>query len=1202
MSGLSRGFSLKSHRHNRDYQDLQEEQPVLPRDNSGSSITRRKTLVRPERSRRDDEHNPHYHYEQMAQQHHMNVLPSTTGYDPILMDNYQQAQNAYNPSPLRFSAVHQDDADLAGNDINRRQNYPDLHYSDNNSESYSQTQGEPQNLARLAVLDYLSPANDIRLKNKSSSPYSSNTTPNDPGKRSRSTKAKEHPSMPSPWLLYCNIITFFIPGSLLKLFGMPNKAQQSAWREKIGLISVIIVIAALVGFLTFGFTESVCRANEVRIRNGDINTGYLIIHGRAYDLTRSSHPGAPGIPSGANVLYPPVNAGGMDASFLFQNVNGACKGLITPKADSTIPSNSDGDVAWYFPCKLRDQSGTTPVNHTFEYYPGYACHLSETGRNAYYDLKVTGEVYFTWEDIADPNRDLIVYSGTVIDLTVLDWLDAGNLSYPEVFNTLRDSSDFKGTDISLLLTSGHDRQVAKCLMEIARAGSIDSDTVGCIASQIVLYVSLVFIVSVVLIKFLFAVFFAWVWSYRLMGKRSKDFAALKSRDDEIEEWTNDIYQPAPHLPTPYAMERRGSASGQKRKIFPNSSRFSTYDGSGNRNSVYGGSSEKGSRTQLTTMANQFQSSTTRLLGNNSPNASRPNSIFGSSMDYRPPSAPCGFIHEGVIPQPPVEYQPFGFPLVHSLILVTAYSESEEGIRTTLDSVATTDYPNSHKLLFVVCDGLIKGSGNSKSTPDICLSMMQDLIIPENLVVPYSYVAVASGSKRHNMAKVYAGFYKYDDATVPLDKQQRIPMILIVKCGTPEESTMSKPGNRGKRDSQVILMSFLQKVTFDDRMTQLEYEIFNGIWRITGLSPDYYEVVLMVDADTKVFPDCMNHMVAAMVYDPEIMGLCGETKIANKMASYITMIQVFEYYISHHQTKAFESVFGGVTCLPGCFSMYRIKAPKGYEGYWVPILANPDIVDKYSGNNVDTLHKKNLLLLGEDRYLSTLMLRTFPKRKQVFLPQAVCKTVVPDKLKILMSQRRRWINSTVHNLMELILVRDLCGVFCISMQFVVFIELVGTLVLPAVLAFTIYVVVIAIHSNDVPIVSIVLLTLILGLPGVLIIVTAKRWSYVLWMLVYLSALPVWNILLPLNAYWKFDDFSWGETRTIQGEEGKGHDAADGEFDHSKIIMRTWREFEMDRIEAAKNNIVIPSRADYDYDDWDSFADSVHRRDSAQFSTR
>lgn len=54
---------------------------------------------------------------------------------------------------------------------------------------------------------------------------------------------------------------------------------------------------------------------------------------------------------------------------------------------------------------------------------------------------------------------------------------------------------------------------------------------------------------------------------------------------------------------------------------------------------------------------------------------------------------------------------------------------------------------------------------------------------------------------------------------------------------------------------------------------------------------------------------------------------------------------------------------------------------------------------------------------------------------MFCPQAVCKTIVPDTFGVLLSQRRRWINSTVHNLFELIVVPDLCGVFCFSMRFV-----------------------------------------------------------------------------------------------------------------------------------------------------------------------
>ncbi|KAG1762126.1 chitin synthase-domain-containing protein [Suillus occidentalis] len=129
------------------------------------------------------------------------------------------------------------------------------------------------------------------------------------------------------------------------------------------------------------------------------------------------------------------------------------------------------------------------------------------------------------------------------------------------------------------------------------------------------------------------------------------------------------------------------------------------------------------------------------------------------------------------------------------------------------------------------------------------------------------------------------------------------------------------------------------------------------------------------------------------------------------------------------TKAFEAMFGGVTCLPGCFSIYRIKTPKGNTGYLVPILANPDI---------------NLFLFKEDRYLTTLLLKMFPRRKQIFRLQAVCKTIVTDMFRVLLSQRRRWINPTIHKLFELVVVRNFCGTFCFSMQFVMGMDLMGTL--------------------------------------------------------------------------------------------------------------------------------------------------------------
>ena len=55
------------------------------------------------------------------------------------------------------------------------------------------------------------------------------------------------------------------------------------------------------------------------------------------------------------------------------------------------------------------------------------------------------------------------------------------------------------------------------------------------------------------------------------------------------------------------------------------------------------------------------------------------------------------------------------------------------------------------------------------------------------------------------------------------------------------------------------------------------------------------------------------------------------------------------------------------------------------------------------------------------------------------------------------------------------------------------ELAGTLVLPAAIAFTLYLIIVAIIPGTVkPVVSLVLLALILGIPALLIVVTSRRW--------------------------------------------------------------------------------------------------------------
>ncbi|KAG1836920.1 chitin synthase-domain-containing protein [Suillus tomentosus] len=135
-------------------------------------------------------------------------------------------------------------------------------------------------------------------------------------------------------------------------------------------------------------------------------------------------------------------------------------------------------------------------------------------------------------------------------------------------------------------------------------------------------------------------------------------------------------------------------------------------------------------------------------------------------------------------------------------------------------------------------------------------------------------------------------------------------------------------------------------------------------------------------------------------------LSGDTELTDTSARrFVTMMQVFEYYISHH------------------------------------ILANPDIMERYSENVVDTLHKKNLLLLGEDRYLTTLLLK---------------RSALPTS------------------------------------SFVAGMELMGTLVLPAAISFTLYLIIISIIPGGAnTTIPLVLLAIVLGLPGLLIVVKSRK---------------------------------------------------------------------------------------------------------------
>lgn len=239
----------------------------------------------------------------------------------------------------------------------------------------------------------------------------------------------------------------------------------------------------------------------------------------------------------------------------------------------------------------------------------------------------------------------------------------------------------------------------------------------------------------------------------------------------------------------------------------------------------------------------------------------------------------------------------------------------------------------------------------------------------------------------------------------------------------------------------------------------------------------------------------------------------------------------------------------------------------------PLFISNQVVDDYAENRVDTLHTKNLLHLGEDRYLTTLVLKHFGNYKTVFVRDGKAQTAAPEDWSVLLSQRRRWINSTVHNLFELLSTPGLCG-FCLvstlrklhdfflnadllssSLSFTVLdafhrlhrssldyhrVSLFSrrslsiTLQLaydlysslsdthsPVTVAYLVYLVVLVTTTDGtIPTTSLIMLAAIYGLQAIIFILN-RRFEMIGWMVVYIIGIPIWSLFLPLYSFWHMD---------------------------------------------------------------------------------
>lgn len=99
-----------------------------------------------------------------------------------------------------------------------------------------------------------------------------------------------------------------------------------------------------------------------------------------------------------------------------------------------------------------------------------------------------------------------------------------------------------------------------------------------------------------------------------------------------------------------------------------------------------------------------------------------------------------------------------------LCQVPCYTEGEDSLRRTIDSLASLQYDDKRKLIFIICDGNIIGSGNDRTTPRIVMDILG--IDPQLDPEPLLFKSVGEGSKALNYGKVYSGLYEFEGHVVP----------------------------------------------------------------------------------------------------------------------------------------------------------------------------------------------------------------------------------------------------------------------------------------------------------------------------------------------------------------------------------------------------------------------------------------------------
>ena len=297
------------------------------------------------------------------------------------------------------------------------------------------------------------------------------------------------------------------------------------------------------------------------------------------------------------------------------------------------------------------------------------------------------------------------------------------------------------------------------------------------------------------------------------------------------------------------------------------------------------------------------------------------------------------------------------------ITITCYTESVKEIFNTIDSlVENVNFAKELNVkIFVIYDGQSKEKDTDTYTYDFIIDKMN--ILSENKNIKYNE--------------------NWKNKEILID-------IINTEYNGINIYHIIKQSNLGKTDSLTIVRDLLTNRLSDNLSNYFDCKDFHYVGSM--------------DADCIMNEDGLLKLYKKII-QKDVMGISGSVfpkKDDKKRFWYY--YQFSEYYTSQYLSRKSASYLGCVTCLPGAFNIIDLNYYT--DEIRLNFLQHPD---------KSSLFRSIAVLVGEDKRFTSLLLY-FNKGKKTIIDESVeIYTTVPNSIKKMISQRRRWVLSALVNL-------------------------------------------------------------------------------------------------------------------------------------------------------------------------------------------